>query len=403
MSESTANGEAAEPVFLSASRELKELLERPESEQSRLGYVHTLREILQQPDTWRATGEQVHAALGHLKKDLDGMNAVVLTGSGSSEFVGECCRPIIQNGLNLTTQVIGSGDLLTHGMSRLPVQRPALMVSFARSGDSPESVGALSLVQSLDPAIHHLVITCNRNGQLATKYGDKNDVDVVVLDERTNDHSLVMTSSFTNMVLAASALGMLDAGSGFLDLSKQLSAAGEEILQKAFAQLHSLGQQSFSRAFYLASPSLTGTARESALKMLEMTSGGVMTVDMTYLGLRHGPMSGVSPETVVVCFLSSDPLVRAYEADVIRELNQKNLGLRKLIVGSGIPADLAAEGDICLEHEGFQNDLESGILYVLVGQVLAFYRCMREGLQPDEPSAEGVINRVVQGFRIYSF
>ena len=400
---SISHSAAGEASAVSKSSALKALTARPESEQVELGYGHTLKEILQQPETWRVTGEQVQAALGTLKATVQGKGAVVLTGSGSSEFVGECCRPIIQNGSGITTQVIGSGDLLTHGVSRLPVQRPALMVSFARSGDSPESVGALSLVQSLDPAIQHLVITCNRNGQLATKYASDDKVKVVVLDERTNDHSLVMTSSFTNMVLAASALGMLDAGDAFGKLAQRLSAAGEEILGKAFSQLPEVGEDQFSRAFYLASPSLTGAARESALKMMEMTSGRVMTVDMTYLGLRHGPMSGVSGETLVVCFLSSDPLVRAYEADVIRELNQKKLGLRKLIVGSEIPADLAEEGDVLIEHSGFQNDLESGILYVLVGQVLAFFRCMKEGLRPDAPSAEGVINRVVQGFRIYSF
>lgn len=400
---SISQSAAGEANAVSESSALKALTARPEAEQVELGYGHTLKEILQQPETWRATGKQVQAALGSLKSSVQGMGAVVLTGSGSSEFVGECCRPMIQNGSGITTQVIGSGDLLTHGVSRLPVQRPALMVSFARSGDSPESVGALSLVQSLDSAIQHLVITCNRNGQLATKYAGDDKVEVVVLDERTNDHSLVMTSSFTNMVLAASALGMVDAGDAFEKLAQRLSAAGEEILGKAFSQLPAVGEDQFSRAFYLASPSLTGAARESALKMMEMTSGRVMTVELTYLGLRHGPMSGVSAETLVVCFLSSDPLVRAYEADVIRELNQKKLGLRKLIVGSEIPADLAEEGDVLIEHSGFQNDLESGILYVLVGQVLAFFRCMREGLKPDAPSAEGVINRVVQGFKIYSF
>lgn len=114
-------------------------------------------------------------------------------------------------------------------------------------------------------------------------------------------------------------------------------------------------------------------------------------------------MSAVDANTLVVCFLSSDPVRRAYEEDLIEELNAKKLGLRKVLVGTGAPANLLQPGDLAIDHNGFAKagDDGSSMLHVMVGQVLAFFRCMQEGLKPDAPSATGVINRVVQSFHLH--
>jgi len=137
--------------------------------------------------------------------------------------------------------------------------------------------------------------------------------------------------------------------------------------------------------------------------MLEMTAGRVIAVSETYLGLRHGPMSMVHADTLVVCFLSSDPQIRAYESDLIRELNRKQLGLGKLIFGERIPRDLAGSADVVVEcgGSGMLADEDWPVLDVIVGQVLAFFRCRKEGFEPDSPSNDGVINRVVQDFALH--
>lgn len=383
--------------------EVQRLLSLPAEDLGRSGYSETLREILQQPEMWRYTGEQMYRLESKLRDLIAGARAIVLTGSGSSEYAADCIRPLLQKRLDLTVQTAGSGTLLTHATSLLTADRPAVMVSFGRSGDSPESVGALSLVLETDPSIRHLVLTCNAKGCLATRYQHDDRVSVVVLHERTNDRSLAMTSSFTSMVLAAMSLGMLDGAGEYLALSKLLSESGLEVLEKSFSLLPALSREPFSRAFYLAGGSLFGAARESALKIMEMTAGRVMTACETYLGLRHGPMSAVHADTLVVCLLSSDPIARAYECDVIQELKTKKLGMKKLIIGSDIPPQLCAEGDLCIESPGFARagDECASILYVLVGQVLAFYRCLNEGLRPDAPSDKGVISRVVQRFPLH--
>jgi tagatose-6-phosphate ketose/aldose isomerase len=145
--------------------------------------------------------------------------------------------------------------------------------------------------------------------------------------------------------------------------------------------------------------------------MLEMTAGGVTSLYENYLGLRHGPMSFIDSNTLVVCFLSSDPTTRSYEADLLRELSQKRLGLRKLIVGEAIPTDVtrtdtrndARNRDVVLECAGLKQlgDRNAVLVDIVVAQLLAFFRCMQEGLHPDSPSHDNVINRVVQRFQLY--
>ena len=343
------------------------------------------------------------ALSGELAATVEGIESLVLTGSGSSEYAGECVSLPLQNDLSCSAQAIGGGVLLTCGGKAIAPGRPGLMVSLARSGDSPESAGALSLILETEPEIRQLVITCNAAGRLATIYRDDPRVRVIVLAKETNDRSLVMTSSFTNMVLGARFLGMVSMPAAYGALAQTLSRIAQDLLLTQFDTLAELAEREFGRVFYLGSGTRLGAAREAALKMLEMTAGRVWADCETYLGLRHGPLSAVHANSLVVCCLSSDPLVRAYECDLIRELNDKRLGMAKLIFGENVPAGLAQDEDVVIDCAGLSTvgADEVPILYVLLGQVLALFRCMADGLQPDSPSRDGVINRVVQKFMVH--
>jgi len=106
---------------------------------------------------------------------------------------------------------------------------------------------------------------------------------------------------------------------------------------------------------------------------------------------------------LVVCFVSSDPRLRAYESDLIRELDRKELGLAKVIVGENVPARLCRQGDTVIECPGLAEigDENAPVLDVIVGQLLATFRCLEEGLRPDAPSESGVIHRVVESFPVH--
>jgi tagatose-6-phosphate ketose/aldose isomerase len=230
-------------------------------------------------------------------------------------------------------------------------------------------------------------------------------VRIVVLDEKTNDKSLVMTSSFTNMVVAGWALGSRAKAFDYAGRTRTVARAAASVLERSADGLARVARRGFSSAVYLGSGGRLGGARESSLKMLEMSDGRVSTLAESFLGLRHGPMSAVREDTMVVAFLSSNPVVRAYELDLLQELDRKKLGSSRVVVGASVPPGLAARPEdlvVDVTAAGALSDSDIVLVDVLVGQILAFFRCLVAGLRPDSPSAGGVINRVVESFAIHT-
>ncbi len=209
----------------------RDLLAAPQQEQENRGYFHTLHEILQQPDTWLDTCTRLLNNAEALVALVNGIQSLTLSGSGSSLFACECVSPVLRKELGITAEAIGAGALVTDGVAVLSSGRPGLLVSVARSGDSPESGAAVSLVREMEPQMRQLAITCNAAGHLATAYRDDPRVRVILLDDRVNDRSVAMTSSVTNMVLAARFLGMLHQPERYRRLCERLSRACAEVLK----------------------------------------------------------------------------------------------------------------------------------------------------------------------------
>jgi tagatose-6-phosphate ketose/aldose isomerase len=266
------------------------------------------------------------------------------------------------------------------------------VISLARSGDSPESPAVVERVRALRPDILQIAIVCNEDGALSQASLDG----LIVLDPRTNDQSLVMTSAFSNLVLAGLALAQPDVAAATVD---DFSRGATNLLPGIDRSCQRVAECVRDRIVILSSSPLHGWARESGLKALEMTAGHFPIVTETYLGLRHGPMSFVKADTLVLCLLSSDPVRRRYEVDLIHELRAKKIGY---LVGIADPAD--SEGlfdDIIPAVAPHANDVLRTPYEIIGPQLLGYYLSLRLGLNPDNPSPNGLINRVVQGVRIY--
>lgn len=379
------------------------LLDRPTSEQLSAGYGHTLWEIGQQPATWLDSAARASAIAEELADLTEGRDVVVLTGSGSSQFAADCLAPALQRKLISIVRAIPTGQLITDRQGVLPDSTKCLVISLARSGDSPESSAAVDALLADEPECRHLFITCNETGLLAQSFRQTDRVECLLLDQRTCDQSLVMTSSFTNMVVAGLSLGRTGDLDGYKKTASSLSEIAELEMLQYTEVIAELAARPFRSVLFLGDGCRYGAAEESALKMLEITAGKVSTKAETFLGVRHGPLCGIHPDTLVVGFLSSDPLARAYQLDLLAELREKGLGLCRIVVGDGLPADILDSGDVAINRP-FRRDIDdssAAVLDVIVGQLLAFFRSLRDGLRPDSPSADGVINRVVSGFRIH--
>jgi tagatose-6-phosphate ketose/aldose isomerase len=381
---------------LKAPHSLHGLRALPAAACEQLGCTHTLQEILHQPRTWRET--IAHLISNDNRKLLAGAlspppSHIVLTGSGSSLYVGECLAPVLQAELGIPCRAVAAGTLLTGLRGNLP-RGGGLLVSIARSGNSPESAAVVDAVLETFPEYRHLAITCNADGQLATRYTAEPRMRALLLDPSTDDRSLVMTSSFTNLLLAGSALlpGVSAAASGVV----------EALFEKFGDALADWGSREFDAVAYLGSGASLGAAHETALKMLEMSGGQVRVLAESSLGLRHGPMAWLNRPSLLVAFLAGDAQVRAYEIDLLRELSHKHLGVQRIVVGEGLDADVVGAGGLAVDLPGLYAlaPVQGALVHTVVGQLLALFHCLAQGQRPDAPS-QGVLTRVVAPFALH--
>jgi tagatose-6-phosphate ketose/aldose isomerase len=350
----------------------------------------TYTEILQQPELWPTTLEIVRKSAWQ-KGRSD--RRTLITGAGTSAYAASAIASSWPNAdaLPTTDLLIESNAEIASRCSRLADL--GLLVSIARSGDSPESVAVVSRIESVSPKIGHLVITCNADGHLANMPGGHR----IILDPRTNDRGLAMTSSFSNLVLAGLCIHHGDELARLLpsicrDFTKRLTD-----LDKRAEQLASEPMQ---RVVVLGSGPLRALAAEASLKVLEMTAGRTIPLAETFLGLRHGPMSFVTPDTLVLCFLSSSRSRRRYEEDLVSELRQKGLGRIVGIAPEGTDASLFDE---CIPASaGHIRDELRVPFEIPFAQLLAYHLSRKEGLDPDNPSPTGAITRVVRKFVTYN-
>jgi tagatose-6-phosphate ketose/aldose isomerase len=355
-------------------------------EQNQTTAHHTLEEIYQQPILWPTTLERVAAALRDATAAARLKSARILfTGAGSSAYAAASIAAAWPH-----ADAAATTDLLVD--CQRFISDVGAAVSLARSGNSPESAAVVKRIRALRPDILQLAVTCNADNALASSNLDQ----LIVLDPRTDDRSLVMTSSFSNLVLAGLALAKPEA------LPSQVARAADRasaLLPAIDRACEGIAARVSGRLVVLSSSPLVGWAREAALKTLEMTAGHFAVLSETYLGLRHGPMSFVEPDTVLLCLLSADPLRRRYEMDLVGELRAKKIGY---LVGIADPAEdlpIFDERIPALLPEGpdeFRTPFE-----IIPPQLLGYHLSLRLGLNPDNPSPAGVISRVVQGVTIY--
>ena len=385
---------------------LQRLLSLSEEEKTRLGVEVTPGEIAQQPEMWRDTARRFAETAPIIRKLLpDPPSEVIFAGAGTSDFVGKCLQGPVSAALQTRALPIPTTDIVTHHEFAFPSNRPSLLVSFARSGNSPESIAVVEIALAERPEVRHLVITCNAEGQLAQRVADLgNRAHVLALHPRTNDRGLAMTSSFSSMVVAGLGLAYLDNTSEYISLVDRLASAGENMLKAMPEVAERLAKRAPQRACFLGSGTAYGAAVESHLKLQELTDGGLICFCDTFLGLRHGPRAAIHPDTLCVYFLAGNPQVRRYELDLIRSNREQKIGLAHLIVADRVEG-LAAFADevVAFDPEGelALPDHMLAPVYTIAGQLLGLFASLQRGLKPDAPSATGVIHRVVQGVTIY--
>ncbi|MGO1477116.1 SIS domain-containing protein [Alkalibacterium gilvum] len=382
-----------------------------DSELDKLDAKNTTKEIKQQPELWQESfdnykekKEVIDSFIEDIKNKHDNLR-VIFTGAGTSAYVGDTVTPYLREKYKntaLSFESIATTTLVSTPYQYLEKEVPTILVSFARSGNSPESVAAVDTASDIIDDFYQVTITCSKDGKLAQKaQGDDKNL-VILMPERANDQGFAMTGAFTTMTL--STLLVFDP----IDYSEKESFVKAIIKEavnvlKREDTLMSIADKDISRIVYLGSGSLEGLSKEAQLKMLELTAGEVVTAYESPLGFRHGPKSIVNEKTALVVFNSTNAYTRQYDEDLLNELHADQIA--ETIWSLTPDAQSQFEGNTFLlnETDVALPDAYLALPYILFAQTLALMTSVKLKNKPDNPSPTGTVNRVVKGVTIHKY
>ncbi|MBZ2023972.1 SIS domain-containing protein [Streptococcus sanguinis] len=386
----------------------KRMLDYSQEELQRLGADITTREIYQQPEIWQEAFDSYKAQAADiavfLKKieDKHDYIKVIFAGAGSSAYVGDTLTPYfrqIYDERKWNFNAIATTDIVANPLVYLKREVPTVLVSFARSGNSPESVATVDLAKQLVDDLYQITITCAAQGKLAQQaQGDEKNL-LLLQPEASNDAGFAMTSSFSSMMLTALLVferAELAQKEAKVAAMLQLS---QDVLGRV-ADVQQLVDLDFSRVIYLGAGPFFGLAHEAQLKILELTAGQIATMYESPVGFRHGPKSLINQDTVVLVFGSADAYTKAYDLDLVREVAGDGI-VRRLVLLTDREEQLEGVEQVVLSTQEPLGDSYRIFPYIVYAQLFALLSSLKVKNRPDTPSPTGTVNRVVQGVIIH--
>jgi glutamine---fructose-6-phosphate transaminase (isomerizing) len=322
---------------------------------------HTYKEIKSQTDAW-AQALEITRALS--LPDAGKYTQVIFTGCGSTYYLSLAASALYQELTGRAARAVPGGELLLNPQTAL-IKQKTLLVAISRSGTTTETVKAVEKFKQENGGD---VVAISNYDEVLSRLADVN----IVID-KGQEESVAQTRSFASMYVAATAMCARMAGrDDLVDAMSTLPEVGQRLMRDFEPVAREIGENlSFDRFYFLGSGIRYGLACEANLKMKEMT----LTHSEPFYSLefRHGPMSMVNENAVVVGMLSD--VNRVHEAKVLSEM--KMLGGRVTSLGES-DADISFKSQI--------PEQVRGVLYLPVLQLIAFYRSVAKGLNPDRPA-----------------
>ena len=387
------------------------MFSKTDAELEKLGAKITTREIEQQPELWQQTWSIYQNNKTKITDFLNQINQkwgkvrVVFTGAGTSAYVGNTIMPYLQkNGdrKKYDFEAIDTTKIVSTPEDYLEKDTPTILVSFARSGNSPESVATVELAKKLVTNLYQIAITCAPEGHLAHDLeGDPTGL-VLLMPEKSLDQGFAMTGSFSCMSLMALLVFDTLTDEKKEHIVNQIAQMGKSVIDRE-EEIQSLVDIDFNRITYIGSGSLGGLAEETRLKILELTAGEVAALFDTSMGLRHGPKSFLDKKTIVFDFVSNDTYTRQYDLDILNEIKDDQIVPLVMAVGQEKEGqDFSGKSFMFAEKE-LLPDAYLALPDVMFGQTIALLTSIKVNNKPDTPSPTGTVNRVVKGVTIHEF
>ena len=384
----------------------KEILEEKKS-------FNTAKEILQQPKLWKEALTLFKDSEKDLLDFFSRINLneeyrIIFTGAGTSEYVGNILETFLNKNEKKEFESIATTDILNNPLNYFKKEKKTLIVSFARSGDSPESAGVIDIADKLIDEVYHLFITCNKEGALAKRAEGNEKIFLLLMPEESNDKGFAMTSSFSCMLLSGILAFSKNSEEVIEEMFKIIDIAEKELKNK-YIEIKEIAEQEHKRIVVLGSGILKGLAQELSLKVMELSAGKVVSVSNTTLGFRHGPKAIVNNETIVFELINQDEYAVKYDEGLLEEMSEDK-SADKLIAYNISSNDLIEESTykvIKLDETDRQKiknrELASLFIYLIYGQIYAFFKSQYLGNTTDNPFPSGEVNRVVKKFKVHKF
>lgn len=371
----------------------------------------TWKEIIQQPYIWREEVEIIKERLPEISRFLDGLKEnkikVIFTGAGSSEFVGNTISSYINSRLDIEVVSIPTTDIVSMPEQYLDRDIATILISCARSGNSPESVATVELADKLVKNIYHIFVTCNPEGKLAKISENQDNKFLLLMPEKTNDKGFAMTGSFSSMVVAGVLILLREKFEHYAEKVVYISKIIEKNLKNILADVEIISDLDIERIVYLGDGALKGLAEEVSLKVLELTGGKIASFYNTFLGFRHGPKSIVNDKTAIVCMMSNNKYTRIYELDLLKEFKNEKKEKKVIVLDTAYDDEVKENSDYYFsfndEKLGEMEEVIAGLGYLLWGQMISLLKSSKLGINPDNPCPTGEVNRVVKGVIIHKY
>lgn len=337
---------------------------------------HTLREILSQPDVWKQTLADFETQRAQFSDYwqthcvAQPIEQIIITGCGSTYYQSLIAATLLRANLQINVQARPASEIIFYPEQVFTPNQRTLLIAISRSAKTTETVGAVRLFKKRFPDQPSIAITCYPNREL------EQVVDFTLLASAAHEESIAQTRSFASMLLLIESLITS------ITQTTTLESLPQNV-QLQFEAYHTFAQQlgeanSIERFFFLGSSYRYGIACEGMLKMKEMALA--YSEAFHVLEFRHGPMSMVTPQSLVIGLIT--PESASHETAVLREMSER---------GAQVVAITPARLDLpeSIHQVVFQSDLPTWantILYLPFLQLLAYYRAMKNGQNPDVPA-----------------
>ncbi len=325
----------------------------------------TRDEIFTQDQAWSGALNEVRSKADELSAiDFEKLRQVLFTGCGSTYYLSLAAASHFQSQTGVVCKAVPAGELLMNPEGNYS-RNNSLLFAISRSGSTTETVRAAKQFKH-DQAGRVLSI-CNYDDRPLSEVAD-----LTFCIKEGQEQSIAQTRAFSSMFLAAVAVAMLASGrDDLLDEMNALPEMGKALIEKYEDYARGIGENlGFDRFYFLGSGCRYGLACEANLKMKEMTR--THTEPFYFLEFRHGPISMVNENTVILGLLSESQ--RDFEEKVLDDARD---------LGATVVSLAEQDADISFES-GLPENVRN-VLYLPLLQIMAFYRSLKKGLDPDKP------------------